>query len=128
MATRKETKILVVEPHKPAYVKVYPAGFKYDDMTKLVDGYIEAVYPFADKVALVCNEESKILGMEPNRALRDESGRIYDILCGTFFVCGLGRNDFIGLNDTLLQKYAAKYITPEVFFRMGNEIVAIPEI
>ena len=128
MATRKETKILVVEPHKTAYVKVYPDGFKYDDMTKLVDGYIEAVYPFADKVALVGNEESKILGMEPNRALRDENGRIYDILCGTFFICGLSRDDFIGLNDKLLLKYAAKYATPEVFLRIGDEIVALPEI
>ena len=43
-----------------------------DAMQYLVCGSIQAIYPYEDNVALVCNEEGKLLGMEPNRAVYDE--------------------------------------------------------
>ena len=42
----------------------------------------------------VCNEEGKMLGLPMNRALTDESGVPYDIVCGTFFVVGIGDENF----------------------------------
>ena len=42
-----------------------------------VGGYIEAIYPYEDPVALVCNEEGELEGLPLNRALRDEDGDIY---------------------------------------------------
>ena len=42
--------------------------------------YIEAIYPYEDPVALVCNEEGKLEGLPLNRALRDEDGDIYSFL------------------------------------------------
>ena len=45
-----------------------------------VGGYIEAIYPCEDPVALVCNEEGKLEGLPLNRALRDEDGDIYSFL------------------------------------------------
>ena len=45
-----------------------------------VGGYIEAIYPYEDPVALVCNEEGKLEGLPLNRALRDEDGDIYGFL------------------------------------------------
>ena len=45
-----------------------------------VGGYIEAIYPYKDPAALVCNEEGKLEGLPLNRALRDEDGDIYRFL------------------------------------------------
>ena len=35
-------------------------------MQTFVGGTIQAVYPFEDPVAIVCNEEGKLLGMAPS--------------------------------------------------------------
>ena len=75
--------ILVVEPMKPPTVQEIDSSL--ESMQKIVGGDIEAVYPFDDPVAIVCNEEGKMLGLPMNRAMTDESGVPYDIVCGTFF-------------------------------------------
>ena len=36
-----------------------------EDMQAVVNGPIQAVYPFEDPVAIVCNEEGKLTGEEP---------------------------------------------------------------
>ena len=76
--------ILVVEPmdSRPLYRRSTGA---WRSMQKFVGGHIQAVYPFDDPVALVCNEEGKLLGLPMNRALTDDRGVPYDIVCGTFF-------------------------------------------
>ena len=50
-----------------------------ESMQQLVGGLIQAVYPFDDPVALICNDEGKLLGLPFNRALRNSEGEIYDI-------------------------------------------------
>lgn len=55
----------------------------------------------------VCNEEGKNLCLPFNRPLLDEHGLPYDIICGTFFVAGLGAEDFASLTDEQVQKYKA---------------------
>lgn len=85
-------------------------------MQALVGGMIEAIYPFTDPVALVCNDEGKLLNMEPNRALRHpETGEVYDIICGPFFLCGLGDEDFDSLSEELIKKYEKMFHYPELF-------------
>ena len=87
-------KVLVVEPMKKCYTKEING---LEEMQALVGGYIQAIYPFPDKAAVVCNEEGKNLGLPFNRPLFDENDLPYDIICGTFFVAGLGtRNIMIG--------------------------------
>ena len=95
-------------------------------MQKFVGGTIQAVYPFSDPVAIVCNDEGKLLGLGYNRALRDDDGNIYDILCGPFFVCGLGKEDFTSLPEELMEKYFRIFEHPELFIRVGNSLMAIP--
>ena len=63
--------ILVVEPMKPPTVQEIDGSL--ESMQRIVGGDIEAVYPFDDPVAIVCNEEGKMLGLPMNRALTDES-------------------------------------------------------
>ena len=62
-------KVLVVEPQKPCRVQEIES---LADMQQLVGGDIEAVYPFQEPVALVCNSEGKLLGLPMNRPLLDE--------------------------------------------------------
>ena len=78
---------LIVEPLKVPYVK--EVGEELEDLQHEVGGYIEAVYPFEDEIAIVCNEEGKLNGLELNRALRGDDGEIYDIIAGKFLVVGL---------------------------------------
>ena len=78
-------------------------------MQELVGGTIQAVYPFDDPVALVCNDEGKLLGLPWNRALTDDHGVPYDIVCGTFFVVGIGDENFTSLTEQQVEKYGKKY-------------------
>ena len=62
-------KVLVVEPNRTPYPAEITDGLK--GMQQIVGGLIDAVYPFAEPVALVCNDEGKLLGLPLNRALYD---------------------------------------------------------
>lgn len=96
-------------------------------MQEKVGGYIQAIYPYEDTVAIVCNEEGKLLGLEPNRAVRDpDTNEITDIICGPFFVCGLGEEDFCSLTEEQIAKYSKLFHSPEVFLWNGTNIVALP--
>lgn len=82
--------ILLVEPQKRPRLHDIPGDLT--SMQALVGGAIQAVYPFDEPVALICHEEGKLLGLPQNRALRHpDTGEIYDIICGTFFLCAARR-------------------------------------
>ena len=93
-----------------------------------VGGCIEAIYPYEDPVALVCNEEGKLEGLPLNRALRDEDGDIYDVVAGTFMVVGLTDDSFGSLTVEQMQKFADHFKVPEQFVKLGDKVVAIPMI
>lgn len=117
--------ILEVTPgHKPERKEI---PHTLEAMQSIVGGYIQAVYPYDDPVAIVCNEEGKLLGMEPNRAVRDpDSKEIVDIVCGSFFVCGLGEDDFCSLTEEQLAYYESLFLYPELFLWNGTNIVFLP--
>ena len=96
-----------------------------DAMQRLVCGNIQAIYPYEDLVAIVCNEEGKLLGMEPNRAIRNEDGDILDIICGTFFICGLIEDDFCSLTAKQLEYYSNLFQCPEMFLWNGHNLVVL---
>ena len=56
--------VLVIEPEKKPYVKDISSGLA--SLQKEVGGYIQAVYPFDDPVAIICDEEAKLTGKELN--------------------------------------------------------------
>lgn len=85
-----------------------------ESMQKIVGGTIQAVYAFDEPVCIV-NDEGKLLGLPMNRALTDESGVPYDIVCGTFFVVGIGDEDFTSLTEQQIEKYRKKYANEMVF-------------
>ena len=98
---------LVVEPLKPCCVQEFPDTL--EAMQKIVGGYIQAVYPFSEPVAVVCNEEGRILGLPFNRPLMDENGLPYDVLCGTFFIAGVDGEHFTSLTEEQIEKYRSLY-------------------
>lgn len=106
-------KVLVVRPMEMP--EVQEIDHTLSAMQELVGGTIQAVYPFDDPVVLVCNDEGKLLGLPMNRALTDESGVPYDIVCGTFFVVGIGDENFTSLTEQQIEKYRKKYANEMVF-------------
>ena len=113
--------VLVVEPRKPPYTAEIPAGL--DGLTTAVDGPIAATYPFADQVALICNDEGRSMGLELNRALYDGRGQVYDVVPGTFVIAGLGDGCFASLPEDMIEKYAQRFQTIEVYAQVGNRTV-----
>lgn len=114
--------VLMVEPGKAPYET--QIGDDLQSMQALVGGYLEAVYPFEQPVALVCRESGKLDGLTLNRALRDSDGDIYDIIAGTFFIAGLGESDFTDLPHELAEQFAERFRQPEMFMRVDGKIVA----
>ena len=75
-------KVLIVEPMKPCYVREISG---LNDMQEIVGGHIEAIYPFKER------------------------GVPYDIVCGTFFLAGLGAEDFVSLTEEQIRRYKELY-------------------
>ena len=123
-AAPEKMTVLVVEPMKEPYVKEIDPGLHA--LQAEVGGDIGAAYPFSDPVALVCNDEGKLIGLDLNRGLRDENGEIYDIMAGTFLVVGLGEEDFASLSPELAQKYTEHFRQPEQFISLGGQVIALP--
>lgn len=54
---------------------------KLGSMQRIVGGYIEPI-SINDHIDVVCNEEGKLLGLEPNAYLYTDEDGVLDILCG----------------------------------------------
>ncbi len=120
-------KILLVEPEK------IPCALEIDgslhSMQAVVGGTIQAIYPFAEEIALVCNDEGKLLGLPLNRAMRDgQTGGIYEIIAGTFFLCGApaDADDFTSLTEEQVTQYTQRFYHPELFLKLNGAIIAAP--
>lgn len=123
---QKKNTLSVLEIAPGQYPKQIEISNKLESLQKEVGGTIAAVYPFADPVAIVCNDEGKLEGLPMNRALRDEHGQAYDAIAGTFLVVGLGEEDFASLSPELAQKYEEHFHQPETFVKLGSHLVILP--
>lgn len=116
-------KVLLVEPNtEPRAVEI---DGSLASMQSLVGGLIEAVYPFEAPVALICNDEGKLTGLPQNRPLKHpETGEIYDIVYGTFFLCSAPpeSENFETLSDEQIEKYRKTFALPKfVCTSCGNK-------
>jgi len=116
--------VLLISPEQ--YPREITIESDLSSLQAAVGGFIEAIYPFEDELALVMNEEGKINGLPLNRALRDEDGEIYDIIAGDFLVVGLTEDSFGSLPPELMEKYEKQFHQPEGFLQMGRGIMAFP--
>lgn len=125
MAKSNKITVLVVEPEKAPYVKEIDntlESFQHE-----VGGYIQVVYPWSEPVVLICDEESKLKGGPLNRALRDDSGEVYDIIAGTFLIVGLTEEDFDSLNEEYIKRYSELFKSPEIFINLGGRIFVLSQ-
>ena len=68
------------------------------------------------------------MNLPANRGLRDKDGQIYDIIFGTFFLCGVPADSdhFTSLTPEQIKTYQEKFYTPEMFWDMDGRIVRLP--
>lgn len=123
MKKKNMMKILLVKPEMhPQLVEIEN---ELEVLQKIVGGLIQAVYPFEDEVCLICNDEGKLLNLQMNRALYD-NGSVYDVIAGDFLVVGMGVEDFCSLTDEQIERYEKRFHQPEMFLRIGQQIVVFP--
>ena len=97
----RKIKVLLVEPDKlPREITI---SNTLKDKQKCVNGRIEYFYMEDYKdVVFICNEESKLNGMKPNRDMK------YDIIFGPFLIVGDDKN--IGEDMSLKKEQIEKYM------------------
>ena len=107
----KEIKVLMVEPGKAPTVTTIK-----NDLRSLQEavsigaeyvGYIEII-GIDDDVCILCNEEGKLINLEPNR-------RFYnDVICGVFYVVGEDSDgNLTSLPEKFMKYYSNYFDTPE---------------
>ena len=103
--------VLQVEPHKHPQSVTLPNDL--DSLQKAVSigsdyqGLIELVW-LEDGVLILCNEEGKLNGLEPNRRLGN------DILCGVFYVVSEDdEGNLASLSPAMIDQYAHLFWEPE---------------
>ena len=115
--------VLVVEPGYLPYEKEIQDGADHlEQMQAIVGGLIEPIYPYHEEVAIVCNEEGLINGLPFNRSVPGGYGGVF----GTFFICGLGEEDFCSLPPELMERFKKEFRNSEILLGFdGNEAVTL---
>ena len=115
----KTVKAIKVEPNKrPCVIDL---NTDLDSLQKAVSigapdqGLIEFVY-LEDNVSILCNEDGKLIGLEPNRRLGD------DILCGVFYVVAENEDgELKSLTPAQQEHYSQMFEEPDI---IGNDEVS----
>ena len=104
-------------------------------MQAAVGGLIQEFKPFHsesdpryDSVALICNEEGKLMNLEPSRLIKDENGSgRYDAIAGPFFICyaPVESETFMSLPEDLEEEFRKRYELPEMFYRTGTDLISV---
>ena len=115
--------VLVVEPGYLPYEKeIKDSADHLEQMQAIVGGLIEPIYPYHEEVSIVCNEEGLINGLPFNRSVPGGYGGVF----GTFFICGLGEEDFCSLPPDLMERFKKEFKHSEILLGFdGNEAVTL---
>ncbi len=116
--------VLIVEPNKKPYAAEIENTLA--EKQRIVGGDIQAVHLNRDPVVVVCNENGKYLGLELNRAIKNDSGKIIDVFVGSFIICGKGEENFCSLTPEMSEKYKKLFYYPDMFIQTDNGIAVIP--
>jgi hypothetical protein len=97
---------------KKPYKKTIPNHL--DAMKEIVGGWIENVFigetETGARIGMVVNEEGKLIGLPPNRAIRN-----FDILVGTFFITAYNlEGDNVSLTDKEAERFIRQFDALEV--------------
>lgn len=119
-------RVIVCKPGERAEVVEIEDELK--PMQEIVGGHIQEFMPFRspkgepederfENVALICDVDSKNREKEWNRAIRDNDGKVLDVIAGTFFLCyaPLSSERFMSMPPDLEEKFLQKFLLPERF-------------
>ena len=120
----KKIKVVLCEPGKVA--RVAEIGTELSDLQRVVGGLIEPYYPFEEQVCIVCNEESKINGMRPNRSVKNDDGVMVDFIFGPAFICDCRGENLDSLSDEQIDRYGKMFRYPEHLARVNGTLLGIP--
>lgn len=87
-----------------------------EEMQSVVGGYIRAIYPFQEEVAVVCNLKARVMRLPFNRSIPGEYGGVF----GTFFICRHGDKGFCSLTRDQIKRYRAQFYEAELLLRMDG--------
>ena len=90
-----KVRVIIKRPDEK-YGHVCHISTRLENLQKTVGGYIETVPAILDAI-IICNEDGKNLGLEPNMWY------FHDMLCGTIIVIGTKDEDFADCPLTLDQ-------------------------
>lgn len=105
--------VLVVEPGVAPYEKEING---LTEMQATVGGLIDAIYPFEDRVAVVCNDEALFLDMEFNRSMPGGTA----VCSAPFLSVVLQRRIFVLLHRSKLGS-TERFFTRLKFFSVSGE-------
>jgi len=124
MKKEEMIRVVLLEPHQMA--KTVEIENTLEGLQSVVKGDIEPFYPFEEEVCIICNDEGKINGMEPNRAVYDDDHNMVDVIFGPCFICDCRGENFGSLSKEQIEKYTDMFRRPEYIFKSGGEIQAVP--
>jgi hypothetical protein len=97
---QRKLNVLYIEPNKLPEKRTIKNTL--EEKQKLVNGSIEYTYlSDSNDIAIVCNDEGKILGLPPNRDIG------HDVICGNFFI--VGDDPELGEDRSLTEEQIEKY-------------------
>lgn len=82
---------------------------------------ITAAYPWADRVALVTDDNGGFTEKSFSRYIPE----LEQPIKGNFFLCGLGEENFTELPENLIRKYTERFWGPEAFVSMFGQMSII---
>ena len=112
-------KVLLCEPG--SFAREVEIQDDLKTLQSIVGGTIQAVYPWPEPAAAICNDEGLLMGLPLNRRLTEDV-----IIAGTFLICGLGEENYADLSPELMEKFKSELRCPQIFLQVQNRIVALP--
>lgn len=117
----KKTKIIICRPGEPGFVtEITP---DYNILTRLVGGPLQETHPIGKDVAILANEEGKLMGRLPNRFQSGkhakkliEKGFASDVYAGTVVIIGSCDKGYVSLTDDQIELYMDIYGEPEFIY------------
>lgn len=107
-------KALIKKPGKP-FQRINLVDGDLKTLQKYVGGYIEVV-PICKDTVCVCNEEGRLMGLEPNCAINDID------FVGTILILGSKDGDFCDIEEVVDENWKVKVVEPHWIDEMDELI------
>ena len=124
-------RLIVCRPREEAEVAEIEETL--EAMQEMIDGVMDEYMPFTsedqreDDIVIVCDRDGTMKKLPPCRAIKDEEGRVQDIIEGPFFICSgpLGSSSYKSLPPDLEEKYLEMFRYPELFYTTDDGLTSV---